>query len=98
MIGDSCAGPAVLPGMSKILTLAALRAIAMPATAGSVEAGKVKRHKITNDRRQVIGDVYDPGQGRRLRIRDRHRRIIGYIEKDGDIADKRRRKVGPLDR
>jgi hypothetical protein len=54
------------------------------------------RYKITNDRRQVIGDVYDPGHGRRLQIRDNRRRIIGYIEPDGDITDSRRRKVGKI--
>ena len=64
--------------------------------ASDVMAGE--RYEITNDRRQVIGDVYDPGHGRRLQIRDNRRRIIGYIERDGDVTDKRRRKVGEIEK
>ena len=71
------------------LVIAALFTLAADAMAG-------ERYKITNDRRQVIGDVYDPGHGRRLQIRDSRRRIIGYIESDGDVTDKRRRKVGKI--
>ncbi len=41
------------------------------------DAMAAERYKITNDRRQVIGDVYDPGHGGRLQIRDSRRRIIG---------------------
>ncbi len=52
---------------------------------------------ITNQDRQRIGDIYNPGHGRRLQIRDTSRRIIGYIERDGDITDKRRRKVGEIE-
>ena len=54
-------------------------------------------HETTDDRRRVIGHIYDPGTGGRLQIRDKHRRIIGYIERDGDITDKRRRKVGQIE-
>lgn len=54
-------------------------------------------YDITNDRRQIVGDIYDPGHGRRLQIRDSRRRIIGYIEADGDITDTRRRKIGEVD-
>ena len=66
---------------------------------GSVPYYLGERHtyKITDDRRRVIGDIYDPGTGGRLQIRDKHRRIIGYIEKDGDITDERRRKVGEIE-
>ena len=60
------------------------------------EAMAAERYKITNDRRQVIGDVYDPGHGRRLQIRDNQRRIIGYLERDGTVTDSRRRKVGKI--
>ncbi len=52
---------------------------------------------ITNTHRQKLGDIYNPAPGRRLHIRDNHRRIIGYIERDGDITDKRRRKVGQIE-
>ncbi len=38
---------------------------------------------ITNTSRQRIGDVYNPGHGRRVQIRDTSRRIIGHIERDG---------------
>jgi hypothetical protein len=52
---------------------------------------------ITNTSRQRLGDLYNPGHGRRLQIRDTSRRIIGYIERDGDITNKRRRKVGEIE-
>ncbi len=52
---------------------------------------------ITNTSRQRLGDIYNPGHGRRIQIRDNSRRIIGYIERDGDITDKRRRKVGQIE-
>ena len=52
---------------------------------------------ITNPSRQKVGTVYNPGHGRRVQIRDTSRRIIGYIERDGDITDKRRRKVGEIE-
>ena len=73
----------------RLLICAVVLLVASDALAG-------ERYKITNDRRQVIGDVYDPGHGRRLQIRDNRRRIIGYIEHDGDVTDKRRRKVGKI--
>ena len=56
-----------------------------------------ERYKIRDDRRQVIGDFYDPGHGRRLQIRDSRRNIIGYIERDGTVTDKRRRKVKEIE-
>lgn len=43
---------------------------------------------------RVIGDIYDPGTGGRLQIRDKHRRIIGYIEGDGDVTNQRRCQAG----
>ena len=39
------------------------------------------RRPITNTSRQIIGDLYDPGHGRRVQIRDTSRRIIGYQAK-----------------
>jgi hypothetical protein len=83
--------------MSRIPVILALLLIAMTATADLAHAGETKRYNITDDHRRVIGDIYDPGHGRRLQIRDKHRRIIGYIERDGDITDKRRRKVGEIE-
>jgi hypothetical protein len=48
---------------------------------------------ITNKHRQKVGDIYKPAPGRRTQIRDRHRRIIGYIEADGTLTNKRRQKI-----
>ncbi len=48
---------------------------------------------ITNKHRQRVGDLYRPAPGRRIQIRDTHRRIIGYIEADGSFTNKHRQKV-----
>ncbi len=52
---------------------------------------------ITNTSRQRLEDVYNPGHGRRLQIRDNSRRIIGYIERDGTVTNTHRQKIGTLD-
>jgi hypothetical protein len=52
---------------------------------------------ITNTSRQRLGDVYNPGSGRRLQIRDNSRRIVGYVERDGSVTNTHRQKVGTLD-
>ena len=52
---------------------------------------------ITNTHRQRLGDVYNPGSGRRLQIRDTSRRIVGYVERDGTVTNTHRQKVGTLD-
>ncbi len=52
---------------------------------------------ITNTYRQRLGDVYNPGSGRRLQIRDNSRRIVGYVERDGSVTNTHRQKVGTLD-
>ncbi len=52
---------------------------------------------ITNTSRQRLGDVYNPGHGRRLQLRDTSRRIISYIERDGTVTNTHRQKVGTLD-
>ncbi len=64
---------------------------------GVAQADSGDKWKITDDRRRQIGDFYDPGHGRRLQLRDKDRRIIGYIERDGDITDRNRRKLGTLE-
>jgi len=56
-----------------------------------------ERRAITNTHRQRLGDIYNPGQGRRVQIRDTSRRIIGYIERDGTVTNTHRQKVGTLD-
>jgi hypothetical protein len=53
--------------------------------------------KITDDRRQRVGDIYTPGHNRRLQIRDNHRRILGYIETDGTITNRHRQKIGGIE-
>jgi hypothetical protein len=61
------------------------------------DAIAAERSKIYDSRNRQVGDVYDPGHGRRLQIRDNDRRIIGYIEADGDITLPNRKKVGEID-
>ena len=51
------------------------------------------RSYITNTHRQIVGDLYDPGHGRRTQIRNTRRQILGYIEADGTITNTRRQKV-----
>ncbi len=53
---------------------------------------------VTNTSRQRLGDIYNPGHGRRLQIRDTSRRIIGYIERDGTVTNTSRQRIGTLDR
>ena len=52
---------------------------------------------ITNTSRQRLGDVYNPGHGRRLQIRDNSRRIIGYIERNGTVTNTHRQRVREID-
>lgn len=77
-------------------TAGVVLAIALLASCPYREAESAERTKIYNDRNRQVGDIYDPGHGRRLQIRDNNRRIIGYIEADGDITDARRKKVGEV--
>ncbi len=55
------------------------------------------RSYITNTHRQIVGDLYSPGHGRRVQIRDKHRRILGYVEMDGTITNPSRQKVGSVE-
>ena len=55
------------------------------------------RSPITNTSRQRIGDMYSPGNGRRIQIRDNSRRILGYIEADGSITNTSRQRVGTVE-
>ena len=52
---------------------------------------------ITNTYRQRLGDVYNPGSGRRLQVRDNSRRIVGYIERDGTVTNTHRQKIGTIE-
>ena len=67
------------------------------ATITTAHADSGDRWNITNDRRQTIGDIYDPGHGRRLQLRDDRGRIVGYIERDGTVTDTRRRELGDVE-
>ncbi len=87
----------------RLLILAVLTAflaatIATPAVAkcqlGICAGEKVK---LLDDRKRRTGDIYNPGHGRRLQIRNKNRQIIGYIERSGKITDKRRRRVGSIE-
>ncbi len=60
------------------------------------DSRKPSRQLVTNEHRQVIGDLYDTGHGRRIQIRDTDRRIIGYIERSGRITNTSRQKRGEL--
>ena len=55
------------------------------------------RTHITNTNRQIVGDLYNPGHNRRIQIRDKDRRILGFFEKDGTITNTRRQRVGTLE-
>jgi hypothetical protein len=55
------------------------------------------RAPITNSARQRTGDLYKPAPGRRVQIRDNHRRILGYIESDGTITNTNRQPVGTVE-
>jgi len=52
---------------------------------------------ITNTSRQRLGDIYNPGHGRRLQLRDNDRRIIGYIERDGTVTNTSRQPVAEIE-
>ena len=51
------------------------------------------RAYITNVHRQKVGDLYQPAPGGRVQIRDRHRRIVGYIEPTGRVTNTSRQEV-----
>ncbi len=56
-----------------------------------------ERRAITNQDRQRLGDVYNPGHGRRLQIRNNHRQIIGYIERDGTVTNTSRQPFAGIE-
>ena len=53
---------------------------------------------ITNTSRQRLGDIYNPGHGRRVQIRDTSRRIVGYVERDGTVTNNNRQRIGTLEK
>ncbi len=63
------------------------------------QASGPSRYVITNTARQRLGDIYDPGPGRRLQIRDNSLRILGYIEKpSGRITNTARQPVAGIEK
>ena len=52
---------------------------------------------IVNQHRQKVGDIYNPGHGRRLQVRNSSRQILGYIEADGTITNRHRQPVGKIE-
>ena len=73
---------------------------ASPASAACVMSyckdGAATTRAITNTHRQRVGDLYDPGAGRRIQIRNNRRQILGYIEADGTITNTRRQRPATL--
>jgi hypothetical protein len=63
---------------------------------GAASSSTPTRSYIVNTHRQKVGDIYNPGHGRRLQIRDTSRRIIGYIERDGTVTNTHRQPVGTI--
>ncbi len=59
--------------------------------------GDTKRYDLTTKDRIRVGDIYNPGSGRRLQIRNKSRQIIGYIEPNGTITNKWRGKQGGIE-
>ena len=56
-----------------------------------------KTYPITNPSRQRLGDIYDPGHGRRTQIRNNRLQILGYIEADGTITNPNRQRIGTIE-
>ncbi len=88
--------------MTRVLILATLTMmLATPASARCIlshcKDKAPTRSYITNTHRQIVGDLYSPGHGRRVQIRDKHRRILGYVEMDGTITNPSRQKVGSVE-
>ncbi len=55
------------------------------------------RSYITNTHRQIVGDLYDPGHGRRTQIRNSSRQILFYIERSGRITNPSRQPVANIE-
>ena len=47
--------------------------------------------------RKIVGDLYDPGHGRPVQIRNNRRQIIGYLDNRGNVIDTRRRTILEID-
>lgn len=76
-----------------LLSPPAFAACLMSYCRDNATASTPSRSYITNTHLQRIGDIYNPGGGRRIQIRNNARQIIGYIEPDGSITNKHRQKI-----
>jgi hypothetical protein len=48
---------------------------------------KVEIRNSWSEGRIRVGDIYDPGHGRPLQIRNNSRQILGTIERDGSVRN-----------
>ncbi len=91
--------------MTRVLILATLNMMLAtpPASAGCLmsyckgDTAASSTRAITNTHRQKVADIYDPGHGQRLQVRDTSRRILFYIERDGWITNTRRQPVANIE-
>ena len=86
--------------MIRLLILATVAVLLLASTEASArcvmsycKADAPARSYITNNHRQIVGDLYNPGHGRRTQIRNNSRQILGYVEHDGTITNLRRQEV-----
>ena len=89
-----------------VATIIATLAVALLIHIGPAAAGERcplgicdgQRAKTFDARKLRTGDIYNPGHGRRLQIRNKNLRILGYIEvPSGKVTDRQRRKVGSVE-
>ncbi len=88
--------------MTRTLTLIPLAMLLATPASGACLMSYCKdkapaRAHLTNIHRQKVGDLYSPGNGQRLQVRDTSRRIIGYIELDGSITNTRGQPVANIE-
>ncbi len=92
---------------TRALAILTLALIAAPVTAEArcfrfqrdcgASTSTTTRSYIVNQHRQKVGDLYEPGHGRRVQIRDTSRRIIGYVERDGTVTNTSRQPVAEIE-
>ncbi len=91
--------------MTRLLTLATLTVFlaASPVAAKCLmsycqdDAPETTRRNITDPDRRIVGDLYSPKGSRRIQIRDKDRKILGYITRDGKITNPSRQRVGSIE-
>ncbi len=93
----TCCAPAALAVVMATSPASARCIMSYCKDATATTASPPTRSYITNTHRQKVGDLYDPGHGRRLQIRNNHRQIIGFIEHDGTVTNTRRQPVAEIE-